>query len=70
MFKGEAEKTKKEIFINGAWEEFDAAGDDSEESLNWYKDFYTPFAKGSFPLRYNGTIDSSSIEAAIFYRKK
>lgn len=58
-----------EVFVNGVWESFDGHGVDTDSSREWYSKNFVPFAQGSFPLRYNGVVNSPSAENSIFYKR-
>ncbi len=60
---------KREIFFAGGWVVFDACGDGSASSREFYKHMDV-IAQGSFPLRFNGVINSNSDENEIFYRNR
>lgn len=60
---------KREIFFSGGWVVFDACGDDTASSREFYKHMDV-IAQGSFPLRYNGVVNPNSEENEIFYKRR
>jgi len=61
--------TKREILVDGQWLSFDWQGLDTVKSREWYVNA-VPCAKGSFPVKYNGVLQTSPTSSdTIFYRK-
>lgn len=58
-----------EVFIDGEWQIFDAQGADTEKSRQVYAKAFKPFAKGSFPVRYNGVVNNNSSSDTVFYKR-
>jgi hypothetical protein len=69
MLDDDDESWKREVFVDGKWQEFDGHGENTKESREFYH-YLEEFASGSLPLRYNGHQQKDSTPDSIFYRKK